>query len=109
MQNCIFCKIAKKEIPTTFMYEDEEIMVFPDIHPKKPIHLLIVPKKHIEEFGKVQEHGLFARIGKVIQQMIKAKALEDKGYRVFVNGGGFQDIDHLHFHLIGPLGKPAAM
>lgn len=109
MQNCIFCKIAKREIPKDFIYEDKEIMVFLDIEPVKPIHLLIIPKLHIEEFGKVQEHGLFARIGKVIQQMIKEQQLENIGYRITVNGGGAQAVDHLHFHLTGPWGKAAKM
>lgn len=105
MNNCLFCKIRDKEIPANFVYEDDDVMVFPDIHPVKPIHLLIVPKKHVSEFLVVDDHALFAKLGKVIQQMIREKDLEKSGYQIKINGGGLQDIDHLHMHLIGPM-KP---
>ncbi len=102
MDTCIFCKIRDKEIPKEFTYEDEDIMVFPDINPKKPIHLLIVPKEHIVEFAKLTDDVLLSKIRKIIQQMITTSKLSDAGYQVTVNGGGLQDIDHLHFHLKGP-------
>lgn len=103
MNDCLFCKIRDKKIPATFVYEDQDIMVFPDHHPEKPVHLLIVPKNHISEFLVVDDHALFARLGKVIQTMITAHNLNSKGYRIMINGGGFQDIDHLHIHLLGPM------
>lgn len=103
MDKCIFCKIANKEIPKEFTYEDQDIMVFPDIKPLKPVHLLIVPKKHIPEFLILEDYELFQKLGKVIQKMIKEKGLTSIGYRVSFNGGGFQDIDHLHIHLTGPM------
>ena len=103
MENCIFCKIASKEIPKNFIYEDEDIMVFDDIHPVKPIHLLIVPKKHIPEFAAVEDHELFKKIAKIIQKMIKEKKLTNSGHRIVINGGGAQDVDHLHIHLMGPI------
>ncbi len=109
MNDCIFCKIASHEIPKEFTYEDEEVMVFPDIHPIKPVHLLVVPKKHIEDFLDLQETQLMAKIMQVVQQMVKKENLGKKGYRVLTNGGGAQLINHLHFHLLGPLGKPAAI
>ena len=102
--DCIFCKIAKKEIPKEFTYEDGDIMVFPDIHPIKPVHLLIVPKKHIKEFSEVSDSLLFQKLCAVVQKMAKEKDLIGKGYRIMVNAGGAQIIDHLHIHLIGPLG-----
>lgn len=103
MDNCLFCKIRDKEIPATFVFEDNDVMVFPDIHPQKPVHLLIVPKKHVSEFLVVDDHDLFAKLGKVIQQMIREKNLEQKGYKIIINGGGLQDVDHLHMHLMGPM------
>jgi len=106
---CIFCKIREKKIPATFVYEDEDLMVFPDIHPVKPVHLLIVPKKHIEDFFHIQDEALMDKIRVVLQKMITEKKLEQKGYRITVNGGGAQIVPHLHIHLIGPLGKAAAM
>lgn len=109
MDNCIFCKIRDKEIAKEFTYQDESVMVFPDIAPSKPIHLLIIPKKHIKELLEVNEPAVFGRVGQVINQMIVKFNLQDKGYRVTVNGGGAQVVDHLHFHLMGPMGKAAKM
>lgn len=104
MDDCIFCKIARHEIPKEFTYEDEDVMVFPDINPIKPTHLLIVSKKHIKDFLDVEEKILFEKLCIVIQKMIKKMSLENKGYRILVNGGGAQIIDHLHIHLLGPIG-----
>jgi len=98
-------------------------MVFPDIHPLKPVHLLIIPKKHLGDLLMMNDkarppspeseanggQGLMIKLTKVIQKMIKEQKLENKGYRVVINGGGAQIIDHLHLHLMGPLGKAAEM
>ncbi len=107
MNNCVFCKIAEKEIPAKFLYEDEEVMVFPDIHPSAPIHLLIVPKVHVTEFQAVEDSLLFQKLLQVVQSMIKKEGLGDKPHRIGINGGGAQDIDHLHIHLLGPIKKPS--
>ncbi len=104
MTNCIFCKIRDREIPKTFTYEDEDVMVFPDINPNRPIHLLVVPKKHLRDFLELEE-DLGAKLIKITQKMITEQKLENLGYRVTVNGGGAQLIDHLHFHLSGPIKK----
>ncbi|MBF8250216.1 MAG: putative HIT-like protein aq [Candidatus Levybacteria bacterium] len=108
MKDCVFCKIRDRIIPKEFTYEDEDVMVFPDIHPLKPVHLLIIPKQHIEDLLMMNDEKLMIKLNKVIQEMIREQKLEDKGYRVVINGGGAQIIDHLHFHLAGPLGKKAA-
>ncbi len=107
--DCVFCKIRDRIIPKEFTYEDKEVMVFPDINPLKPIHLLIIPKKHIEDLLMINDKLLMMKLVKITQEMIRKFGLEDKGYRVAVNGGGAQLIDHLHFHLLGPLGKSAKM
>lgn len=107
--DCIFCKIRDKVIPKEFTYEDEDIMVFPDIRPIKPIHLLIVPKKHIEDFLMINDKLLMMKIVNITQDMVRKFGLENKGYRVGINGGGAQLINHLHLHLLGPMGKAAAM
>lgn len=109
MKDCTFCKIRDRIIPKEFIYEDEDVMVFPDIHPLKSIHLLIIPKKHIEDLLMINDKGLMMKLINVAQEMIKKEKLEGKGYRLVVNGGGAQIIDHLHFHLIGPLGKDVKM
>lgn len=105
MSNCIFCKIANKEIAKEFIYEDKDVMVFPDIHPVAPVHLLIMPKKHIADFLALKDTMLLEKMKTVIQKMIVKQKIEDKGYRLVVNGGGAQIIDHLHIHLMGQIGK----
>lgn len=109
MNDCIFCKIRDRVIPKEFTYEDDDIMVFPDIHPVKPVHLLVVVKKHIPDFLELQDNELLIKIKNIIQQMIREQKLEDRGYRLVINGGGGQIINHLHVHLMGPMGKAAAM
>jgi histidine triad (HIT) family protein len=109
MKNCIFCKIRDGIIPKKFIYEDKDLMVFPDIHPLKPIHLLIIPKKHIKDFLDIKDDKLWGKIRKVAQNLVKEQKLENKGYRVAVNGGGAQLVEHLHVHLLGPLSKTAKM
>ena len=105
MDTCVFCKIRDKVIPKEFIYEDEETMVFPDIHPKKPIHLLVVAKKHIDDLLMVKDKGLTMKLLETIQSMIKKFGLSEKGYRLEVNGGGAQIVNHLHFHILGPMFK----
>ncbi|OGH48058.1 MAG: hypothetical protein A3A51_02690 [Candidatus Levybacteria bacterium RIFCSPLOWO2_01_FULL_39_10] len=102
--DCIFCKIRDGEIPKEFTYEDKDVMVFPDINPIRPTHLLIVSKKHIRDFLDVDEDSL-AKMTKILKKMIKETGLEKKGYRIGINGGGAQIISHLHIHLMGPWSK----
>ena len=80
-------------------------MVFPDTHPVKPIHLLIVPKKHVKDFVELSDGILWNKIREVAQKLIGQFDLTDKGFRLSINGGGAQKIDHLHIHLMGPMGK----
>lgn len=107
MDNCIFCKIANKEIPKEFTYEDTELMVFPDIHPIKPIHLLVVPKQHIPTLMELENNDLISKIHNLIQEMVLQHGLDDKGFRIVINGGGAQAVDHLHVHITGPWGHAA--
>lgn len=104
MDNCLFCKFANKTLEKEFTYEDKDIMVFPDIHPIKPIHLLVVLKKHVGDFLDLEIEDL-EKISKIIKKIVKDKKLEDKGYRLGINGGGAQIIEHLHVHLMSPFGK----
>ena len=107
--DCIFCKIIKKDIPAKLIYEDETAVVFPDIHPVKPVHLLIVPKVHIEDFAKVDDAQLFAKLFSIAQQMVVREGLKDRGFRVVINGGGAQIVPHLHIHIMGPMSKTASL
>ncbi len=104
--DCIFCKIRDRVIAKEFTYEDEEIMVFPDINPDKPIHLLVVPKKHVEDYLEFNDANLNIKVKNIIGKVIKDQKLDDgKGYRVSINGGGAQLVKHVHFHIMGPISK----
>jgi len=108
MTDCIFCKIRDGVIAKDFVYQDSDVMVFPDIHPIKPVHLLIIPKKHVKDIMSVDEKLMF-KLTKVVSKMIAQEKLGDKGYRIAINGGGAQVVNHLHLHLVGPLGKAVSM
>ena len=100
---CIFCKIANKETPAEIVYEDEKILAFKDIKPQAPIHLLIIPKKHIPSVDhvEIEDKTLMGELILVAQKIAKEKKLE--GYKLQINVGrtAGQVIDHLHLHLLG--------
>lgn len=102
--DCIFCKIIHKEIPSTILYEDEEIIAFKDIHPATPIHILVIPKKHIPSLAEIEKEDeeVIGKIYGVINKIAEEQGVKDKGYRVIVNCGedGGQEVGHLHFHLL---------
>ncbi len=107
MKNCIFCKIVSHEIPKDFAYEDKDLVVFDDINPMAPVHMLIIPKKHIKELNFLDDDKLWVKIRKVALDMVAKKKIKNKGYKFALNAGGAQVIDHLHVHITGPLGKAA--
>jgi histidine triad (HIT) family protein len=105
-ENCIFCRIVSGQIPSTKIYEDDQIIVFNDIHPKAPIHLLVVPKEHVESlFTAGPQHE--ALLGKML--LLAPRLARDQGsangFRVVINNGpgGGQEVFHLHMHIVaGP-------
>jgi len=103
--DCIFCKIAKKEIPSGKVYEDDLIYAFNDINPQAPVHVLIIPKMHIISANEINDSNkdILAHIFKVIAQLAKELGVAESGYRVVTNCGedGGQSVSHLHFHLLG--------
>lgn len=105
MEKCLFCQIAKKNLPAKVVYEDEEVLAFDDINPKAPIHLLIIPKKHIESIRelKPEDSAVMAKMILTAQKLAKEKGIESKGYRLVINTGSDsgQVVDHLHLHLLG--------
>ena len=104
MNDCIFCKIINKEIPSQIVYEDEEILAFKDINPVTPIHILVIPKKHIESVSKLTEQDelLIGKIFTVINKIAKTEEFEQNGFRVVSNCGedAGQEVKHLHFHIL---------
>lgn len=109
MSECVFCKIRDREIAKEFIYEDRDVMVFSDINPVRPIHLLIIPKEHVKDFINLKDRNLISKLWQTVGRMIAETGLLDKGYRLVVNGGGAQEVFHLHIHLTGPLGKSVEM
>ena len=107
MADCLFCKIIEGEIPSSKVYEDKDIYAFRDIEPQAPVHVLIVPKKHITSLDGCSEEEREI-LGKVMVKVkeIAAMAGITNGYRLVSNCGedGFQTVEHLHFHLLG--GRP---
>lgn len=104
MEDCVFCKIIRGEIPSEIVYEDEQILAFKDIQPAAPIHILVIPKKHIPSLVEIEkeDEALIGKIYSVINIVAKQQGVKEKGYRVIVNCGedGGQEVGHLHFHLL---------
>ncbi len=104
MEDCLFCKIVKGEVPSNKVYEDDEILAFHDINPATPIHILVIPKKHItthNDLGK-EDIELMGKIHMVINQIAEENGFKENGYRLIVNCGedGGQEVKHLHFHIL---------
>lgn len=104
-EDCIFCKIVNKEIPTDFLHEDDQLIVFKDINPLAPIHLLLVPKKHIRGINDLEDADKAVVIDLIMtaKEMAAKMSVDKSGYRLFFNveKGGGQEVFHLHLHLIG--------
>ena len=105
MNDCLFCKIINGEIPSSKVYEDDEILAFRDINPVAPVHILVIPKKHIDSLVKLEKEDelLIGKIYTIINKIAKQEGIDENGFRVIVNCGedGGQEVKHLHFHLIG--------
>lgn len=104
MEDCLFCKIIKGEIPSSKVYEDDEILAFNDINPAAPIHILVIPKKHITSLAymKKEDEAIVGRIYGVINKIAEEQGFKENGYRVIVNCGkdAGQEVMHLHFHIL---------
>lgn len=104
MENCLFCKIINGDIPSNKVYEDEEILAFYDINPAAPIHILVIPKKHITSLAYLEKEDekVVGKIYGVINKIAEEKEFKENGYRVIVNCGkdAGQEVMHLHFHIL---------
>lgn len=102
--DCLFCKIIAGEIPSEKVYEDGNVLAFKDINPQAPVHILVIPKTHIESADKITENNN-SEVGAVFSAIpkIAAKAGLTNGYRVVTNVGedGCQSVKHMHFHILG--------
>lgn len=104
MDNCLFCKIAAGEIPSTKVYEDDDVLAFRDINPQAPVHILVIPKTHIGSVAEINGENIAAasRCLEVIGQIAEQEGLKN-GFRVISNCGedAGQTVSHLHFHILG--------
>ena len=110
--DCIFCAIAKGDIPSRVAYEDEDVVAFFDIAPQAPVHILVIPKEHITSVDAIDEgtSGIVARVMLAIPKVARAASLTN-GYRIISNVGedGCQSVKHLHFHILGGKKLPEQM
>lgn len=105
MSDCIFCKIIKKEIPAEIVYEDELAVAFKDLHPLTPVHIVVIPKKHIPTIDDLQQEdeALTGHLIIATQKIARDLNISEKGYKLLfrVKQHGGQEIDHIHLHLLG--------
>ena len=104
MSDCIFCKIVRGEIPCRKVYEDDELLAFHDIHPARPVHVLVIPKQHVETLAdcNATHAAMLGRLFVKLGEIAREQGL-DNGFRTIVNTGriGGQEVYHLHAHILG--------
>ncbi len=105
MTDCIFCNIANKKTSTRLLYEDERVVAFDDLHPKAPVHKLIIPKLHIETINNIvpEQEALIGHLFTVARTLSSTLNISENGYRVVMNCNqhGGQAVYHIHLHLLG--------
>lgn len=103
---CIFCKIVNKEIPSSIIFEDDKVIAFNDVSPQAPVHILVIPKKHVSTVDELQDMSVVSDLFSVMKKIAAEKGIDKSGYRIVINHGkdAGQAVPHLHFHLLG--GRP---
>lgn len=105
MEDCLFCKIIRNEIPATKVYEDDHCLAFRDIDPKAPSHVLVIPKEHYGSIHEVpaEKSDLLAHLMRAASEVVQSEGLVDDGYRLVINSGenGGQLVNHIHVHVLG--------
>ena len=105
MQDCLFCRIIERRAPARFVYEDEQAVAIEDIHPQAPVHLLVLPRKHLSTLQEAtaEDETLLGHLLAVSAHLARERGLASKGYRTVINNGAWagQSVFHLHLHLLG--------
>ncbi len=105
MSDCLFCKIVKGKIPCKKVYEDDQVLAFDDIQPMAPVHVVIIPKKHISTLMDIDTHdmGITSNLISAAKEVAKIKGIAENGFRIAINcnDDGGQVIFHLHIHVLG--------
>jgi histidine triad (HIT) family protein len=102
---CLFCKIVDRTIQSTIVHEDEQVLAFQDIHPQAPVHILVIPKRHVQSVQELErdDAGLVGHLLQACVKLAEQKGISESGYRIVTNSGPHagQTVFHLHFHLLG--------
>lgn len=105
MNYCLFCRISAKKIPTSIIYEDNEAVAFEDVKPQAPVHVLIIPKKHISTVLEInpEDNALIGHLFRVASKIAKEKGIAERGFRLLMNtnADAGQTVFHIHLHLLG--------
>lgn len=105
MDNCLFCKMASGEIQPDVVYDDKEVLAFRDINPQAPVHVLVIPKRHISTLNDLEpgDTQLMGKLFQVAKSIARQEGIADDGYRTLVNcnANGGQEVFHIHLHLVG--------
>ena len=104
IENCIFCKIANKEAPAKIVYENEAFIAFENLHPAAPVHVLVIPKAHVDKVDAMEnadKSAFWSELMTAVYAVIKEMGLDTTGYRLVNNGAGFHGVDHEHIHILG--------
>ncbi len=106
---CLFCQVAQKEIPATVVWEDADFVAFQDIHPKAPVHVLLIPRRHVESLAHVTsvDEPMLGKLMRHVGDVAAAVGLKERGFRTVINTGteGGQEVPHLHLHILGGVGE----
>jgi histidine triad (HIT) family protein len=101
----LFCRIAAGEIPADFVYQDEDVVAFPDISPQAPVHVLVIPRRHVESLSTAAQADpqILASLGSAAARVAESQGIAESGYRSVINTGADaqQSVPHLHVHVIG--------
>ena len=103
MADCLFCRIVRREIPAGIVYETEDVVGFRDINPQAPVHVLIIPKTHVESLDRATDAGMLGKMSLAAAEIARAKGIAEDGYRTVMNtgAGAGQPVFHIHLHLLG--------
>ena len=102
MADCVFCKIAAKEIPSSIVYEDADVIAFEDLHPCAPLHVLVVPRRHVAKLADLDDEALGGKLIQAARAVARQAGHADNFRLVANNGAGAgQSVSHLHFHVMG--------
>lgn len=105
MTECLFCRIAAGDVPADLLYEDAEVVAFPDINPQAPVHILVVPRRHLSDLTQAanEDPGVMPHLASAVARVAAQGGVAESGYRTVINTGpdAQQSVQHLHVHVLG--------